>query len=314
MARGHRAVVSGVRTARRRPVDASLEILTSCGALSSTGCMRQLPDSTFRLQRRRCHGDHRLGHLAIEGFLAEAADDDRYVAGGAHGVPFTEMNDRTLGGGHAGIIGDRRPASRARCGTLGDAQGLSGLAKAPSTASAGFSLRIHPAENHRPSLSIIELIGLIHHVSLIFAEPTRFQTAARRSCCHGSADRLRHAALQHEEAAHLRVVKEVPGGIRGCRGVMNSYPREPWLRTQRSRLVVAGRESECTAVLICTARWSLTGQVLRWSSSAASASVMAIDYRGFGRATATCLGKDRLQRCAAAWEVAGRAATDPARV
>src|SRR5450755_17365 len=76
--------------------------------------MRQLADlDDLELQRLRRHGDHRLGHLAIERFLAKAADDDGHVAGGAHDDPFKKSGDRSEGGAHERIIGDRRRAPRA---------------------------------------------------------------------------------------------------------------------------------------------------------------------------------------------------------
>ena len=70
--------------------------------------MRQLADlDDLELQRGRRHRDHRLGHLPVEGFLAQAADDDGDVAGGAHVVPFVGTG-HALAGGRAGSTGDRR--------------------------------------------------------------------------------------------------------------------------------------------------------------------------------------------------------------
>src|SRR6266403_783562 len=141
---GHRAVVLRRHEQHRVGLlDAALEVFSLLRriGIEVLVVMRHLPDfDDLELQRRRCQPDHRLGHLAIEGFLAEAADDDRYITGGAHDAPFAGTDDRALGGAHGGIIGDRRPPQRTRRGTLCDGDGPSGFAKVQSTAAAEFSL------------------------------------------------------------------------------------------------------------------------------------------------------------------------------
>src|ERR1022692_1117124 len=103
---GHRAVVLWRDEQNSiRLLDATLEILRLLRriGIEVLVVMRHLADlDDLELQRRRRHRDHRLGHLAVEGFLAQAAYEDRYIADGAHALPFAKTDDGTLGGGHAG--------------------------------------------------------------------------------------------------------------------------------------------------------------------------------------------------------------------
>src|SRR5437588_2059594 len=99
---GHRAVVLRRHEQHRVGLlDAALEVfcLLRRVGVEVLVVMRHLPDfDDLELQRRRCHRDHRLGHLAIEGLLAETADGDRYITGGSHAAPFAGTEGRTIGG------------------------------------------------------------------------------------------------------------------------------------------------------------------------------------------------------------------------